>query len=421
MNNKLKIGTFLVLTITIGFIIYNHAVLSDYFKFYNGRWAIISNQSKPEKKIFDSMNGKNETQNKESESDLNALNSKIEEIKRKNAVNFTPKIVLNGNVINGYGNRLYAFLSSLLMAILLDAHLFSDWPEIDTFVQDPLHQVFNKSLYMDFSNIHSSILVFKAASLNPWSVIKDLERLSKKELPEDKMIYHFDGFDAYFMELCCVPAYQDKLVEYGLVSIDVVKRAQEALEDKTMSLALKQDPIFQVGFDVGHNLLKHFWKIDPKFQLYIDKFYNEHFRGHTVIAMQLRYEYVSWDDTKLFIDCALAIQAQINKKNVKWFLTTDYFEYLKLIEDEYSNKLIHTVNFAKENQIDSKYGVTILDNELMSMSDYLIISGGSTYGFVAAMRQNELPFYVNGRRNTEKCLKMKFSQPSITNLGFSVF
>jgi hypothetical protein len=68
-----------------------------------------------------------------------------------------------------------------------------------------------------------------------------------------------------------------------------------------------------------------------------------------------------------------------------------------------------------------KYGTTILDNELMSKSDFLIISGGSTFGFTAAIRKNELPFYVNGRRNQQKCFKMKLSEPSITNSGFAVF
>jgi len=102
-------------------------------------------------------------------------------------------------------------------------------------------------------------------------------------------------------------------------------------------------------------------------------------------------------------------------------LTTDNFEYLRLIEDEYKNKSIHTVDFISENRTDSIYGATFLDNELMALSDYLIMSGGSTFGFTAAMRQNELPFYVNGRRNQKECVKMKLSKPSITYLGYAVF
>ena len=86
--------------------------------------------------------------------------------------------------------------------------------------------------------------------------------------------------------------------------------------------------------------------------------------------------------------------------------------------------MIHTLDFIRVNPVDSiygKYGVTILDNELMRRSDFLILTGGSTFGFIAAIRKKELPFYVNGKKNQKECIKMKLSEPSITTSGFAVF
>jgi hypothetical protein len=55
---------------------------------------------------------------------------------------------------------------------------------------------------------------------------------------------------------------------------------------------------------------------------------------------------------------------------------------------------------------------SIVDSELLSKCDELIITGGSTYGFLAAMRMGRTPLFFNGMRNTKHCPRMSF-----TNLG----
>jgi hypothetical protein len=341
--------------------------------------------------------------------------------------NKVPKLVLAGHNDNGYGNRLYGGLSSLLISILLDARLFIDWPKIDKYIQEPFHGAFNKSLYLKYSKVKLSDpdLVFEAKSKSAWLVNKNVETLSKQTIPEDKLIYHFNGFDAYFFELCCVPRYQQHLVDYGLVDGEIVKKAQDALNDKNATLSYKQDAVLKVGFEVGHSLLHHFWKINTKFQSFIDRFYDEFFKGFTVITIQLRYEYISWEDSKIFVDCAQRIEKQIiNKTSIKWFVTSDNEQNVRKLEAKYKIKVVHTLDFIKENKVENeyaKYGSTILDNELMSKSDFLILSGGSTFGFTAAIKMKTLPFYVNGNRNQKECYKMKLSEPSITNTGYAVF
>ncbi len=67
------------------------------------------------------------------------------------------------------------------------------------------------------------------------------------------------------------------------------------------------------------------------------------------------------------------------------------------------------------------YFRTILDVELLSRCDELIISGGSTFGFVAAMKRKKDPYFVNGNKNMSECLRHELAKPSVTNLNYAVF
>ena len=53
-----------------------------------------------------------------------------------------------------------------------------------------------------------------------------------------------------------------------------------------------------------------------------------------------------------------------------------------------------------------------MDVELFSKCDEMIISGASTYGFVAAMKSLRMPYYVNGIGfKMKKCAKMSLGKP----------
>jgi hypothetical protein len=58
---------------------------------------------------------------------------------------------------------------------------------------------------------------------------------------------------------------------------------------------------------------------------------------------------------------------------------------------------------------------TLLDVELMSKCNELIFTGGSTYGWLAAMKMLKLPYYIEGKNVTtvtmSKCVKSTFSDP----------
>ena len=64
------------------------------------------------------------------------------------------------------------------------------------------------------------------------------------------------------------------------------------------------------------------------------------------------------------------------------------------------------------------YDRTIIDSELLSRTDTLVITGGSTFGFVAAMKHKELGYFVNGKGSMNDCKKVTFSQTGSTGYNF---
>ncbi len=69
----------------------------------------------------------------------------------------------------------------------------------------------------------------------------------------------------------------------------------------------------------------------------------------------------------------------------KWFITTDSENLLKkLIKSDYRKKLIYvneSIGHISHVEYDSRaYFRTIIDNELLSRCDKIIITGGSTFG-----------------------------------------
>ena len=53
----------------------------------------------------------------------------------------------------------------------------------------------------------------------------------------------------------------------------------------------------------------------------------------------------------------------------------------------------------------------ILDVKLLSLCNELIVTGGSTFGWVASMKSLKLPMYINGQNRMNKCLRASLSDP----------
>jgi hypothetical protein len=132
-----------------------------------------------------------------------------------------------------------------------------------------------------------------------------------------------------------------------------------------------------------------------------------------------RYHYADWVDTDTFIQCALSIEKSVFRKSVRWFITSDNEGFLNRLKSNYSSpKTIFTkgriVHVARSS---AGYYRTLLDLELLSKCDEVIITGGSTYGFLSALKRGKYPLFVNGGARSNKCERFSFSNPSVTRGG----
>jgi hypothetical protein len=192
-----------------------------------------------------------------------------------------------------------------------------------------------------------------------------------------------------------------------------------------------QTKFVKVGFEVGGNLLNKLWKPQPNITKEIDRYVNEIFRNHFIIGIQIRSEYITDPiDTKTFLNCANEIEANLTltnqnqNKSVKWFIASDIKHMLDRLANEYPDKIVlsngslgHIDLVSHENS----YYRAILDVELLSKCDELVLTGGSTFGLVSAMKQLKMPYYINGRINMNKCVRMSMGDPPLTPKKLSVF
>jgi hypothetical protein len=79
-------------------------------------------------------------------------------------------------------------------------------------------------------------------------------------------------------------------------------------------------------------------------------------------------------------------------------------QFLKIIVSKISKsgEMLHP-------ETGNSFEKSIVDNELLSKCDELLITGGSTYGFLAAMRMGRMPLFFNGKRNSRNCSRMSFT------------
>ena len=106
------------------------------------------------------------------------------------------------------------------------------------------------------------------------------------------------------------------------------------------------------------------------------------------------------------------------------FMTSDDAEILSRIMSE--NKATRSMMSANETignieETLDGYPRTIIDIELLSRCDQLVFTGGSTYGFVAALKSQQAAYYVNGRSTMSECKLHELGKPSVTDKGGAVF
>ena len=149
------------------------------------------------------------------------------------------RIFFNGNYRDGlgYGNLLYSFISSLLIAILTESQFVLRQKNINSkILAPPFNMLQNVSERIGFETNNvmfylSSFYFTGSKTGQAWLLNKDLNRLVKAKvtIPLGYMRYFYDYIDPLFMEICANPIYYEKLFYYGLVERRTILNALDVV------------------------------------------------------------------------------------------------------------------------------------------------------------------------------------------------
>jgi hypothetical protein len=184
-----------------------------------------------------------------------------------------------------------------------------------------------------------------------------------------------------------------------------------------------------IGFEVGANLLNKMIIPKPRIQDIIKDFVRREFLNNFVIGMQLRTYYLDVEkDSLRFINCAFQIENEYlrayknNAKPVKWYISSDSEELLKKLVELYPEKTLagngSIIHVAASSQ---GYDRTLIDFDLLSKCDEMIHTGGSTFGYVAAMKSFKVPYFIDGKSKQMKCYRTSLGTSSQLSTGELVF
>ena len=336
--------------------------------------------------------------------------------------------------MNGYGNRIFSMLSSFVIAILDDrAFIVSRWAIVRAYIKEPLNFTFHdfdqgeeKSSDFNINYKQNEIVNYHVANVT-FKREKNVDVLIRTKLPGKtirrvKMV----GVDAHFFLICSNPANYEKLFNYGLVERATVDDAREKADNANnkYSANVRLESVLRVGYEVAGYLLNEYWQPKPVIQKRIDRVFHEHFEDNYVIGMQIRTIYLNQkNDVRVFLQCALDIESELavssdsgqrQAKRVKWFISTDSTSLFDSLLGEYESRMIATNGtighiYSRSKQLSDIYSRTIVDNELLAKCDDIIITGGSTYGFVSAIKAMRMPYYVSV--GMHKCMRANLSSP----------
>ena len=273
--------------------------------------------------------------------------------------------------------------------------------------------------------------MFTPKTISAWAVKKNIQKIIKTKLPYEYSYFYYESVSPFFFELCTNPIYYDTWLVKNLTTNKTIHEARTALIKTNSTSEELHDKLFRIGFEVGGNLLNKYW-LPRKYLLdKINDLYEKNFKMNYVIGIQFRTIYLDINkDIDTFIKCALDVEnkyLKINKnksKPIKWYLSSDSGELIQKYTKLYSNKILTgegVISHILKNK--NGYNRTIIDMELLSRTDELIVTGGSTFGFIPMMKKFQLGYYVNGNDSMSACKRISLSQTGTTstNKRYAVF
>jgi hypothetical protein len=167
---------------------------------------------------------------------------------------------------------------------------------------------------------------------------------------------------------------------------------------------------------------------------YLIEYEHNWFKNNFVIGIQMKVgdsDYIDESNDYLkFINCASEIEndyiLKIKKTDVsfKWFIATDSDKIRNLIFEHYKEKSFTSNGTLDHTSLGLGDGFrrAVLDVELLSKCDEIIVTSGSTFGWLAAMKTLRMPYYVSGSSDKMvKCTREDMRRISANQLDTASF
>ena len=249
------------------------------------------------------------------------------------------------------------------------------------------------------------------------------------QIPKDRSRFFYGESGCLFMVLCTNPNHYDKLIYYDLVKTETVQKSIQTMNNPNSTFEEKNHNLFMIGFEVGANLMNKMIIPKARIQEIIKDFVRRGFIGNFVIGIQLRTLYLDVEkDSLRFLNCAFQIENEYLKASkgearpVKWYISSDSEDLLKKIATFYPEKtLAGNGSILHVNSDRQGYYRALIDVDLLSKCDELIYTGGSTFGFVSAMKSFKVPYFVDGKSRKMKCSRNMLGTSSLLPTGEGVF
>lgn len=331
---------------------------------------------------------------------------------------------------SGYGNRIYAFLNVLSFAIITNRSVICQWNRIKDYIQPvPLKRVaLNKPFEFFAGNLTANLTDFAFDSVNVWKVNKPFDKMLKRlnSSLDSYVVVNITTFNAWFFEFVCLPETMDRFSATGLIKEKYVQEAKRLFTNKSTYLSeeRKTEIAYKLGFDLVHTFLTKLWLPSDLIAAKMSTILSKHFDSRTfIIGIQVRKYYLNLpNDLEQILNCALEIEKQQNSSmKIKWYVTADEQELIDQIKSEYGEKVITASGQIAHIEKNEGYERAIIDNEMLSKCDELIITGGSTFGMTAAMRMGRMPLFFVGKKNCTQCSRMTFANPGPNHKNIAMF
>ena len=303
------------------------------------------------------------------------------------------------------------------------ALLVCQWPGIERLVNEPLNGTFRNDCMIEPDDL--SCIKYETTSNFTVSRLPHSSgafvAFIHTEAPNVTARVSYGASQPMFFAICSNPAYFDKLHAYGLVASETLATASARINGQHSRKEQRLDAVLSVGFEAAGNFLRKHWTPRRRIQEHIDSFYAKHFHAHFVVGIQISHDETSSSGASAllltdvhkylapFVQCALHIEALSRPGYVpaRWFVVSEEPKVVKeLLASEYASKLVRLdVDAANSALLERRDTRDLVNYELLSRCNAIIVANTSTLAFLAAMRARFKPYLV-ADADTKQCEKM---------------